>query len=244
MVEVFDMKLFVILSGFMLYASMTASLAQDNYSDMLRSNVAKYRLAVQKNPNDAQAQQSLALALSTSNYRFNKKANVVDANPASISVQEEALVHMQKAVMLQPNHYDWQSALGSDLSNQGRYAEAILHFKKCLHLIGPVKPSDVHPETDPKRYQMAEFAYAAHYSFGDALVKIGRNEEAIVQYHQAMRFYPNEVYVLLGFGNALNGIGDRTKARAVWQKMVALSPKPTYYSRQALVLLAKYPARP
>ncbi len=216
-----------------------ASLAQNAYNDMMHRNIAKCRLAVQREPNNAQAQQSLANALYCINYK--QVGNAVYCDPAPPAVQNEAIAHMRKAIALQPNHYDWQSTLGVYLSNRGRYGEAIPHLKKSLHLLGPVKPFNVRQGGPSDIMQIAEGAFAGHRLLGDALVKLGRYKEAEAQYRQALQFDPDADWVLLGFGNALNGEGLRAQARAAWQKIISLNPKPTYYSKQARLMLSKYP---
>ncbi len=89
--------------------------------------------------------------------------------------------------------------------------------------------------------QVAQSAFGSHYVLGNVLVKIGRPKEAETQYRQALQFDPDADWVLLGMGNSLNGEGKRAQARATWQKIITLNPKPTYYSRKARLMLSKYP---
>lgn len=231
------MKCYMLLASLLLSVSVSASLAQ-SYNDMMHRNVAKYRLAVQRESNNAQAQEHLATALYESNYK--QVGNVVHCDPTSPAVQDEAIAHLEKAVALQPNHYDWQSTLGMYLSNRGRYGKAIPHLKKSLHLLGPVKPFNVQQGGPSNVMQIAQNAFSSRYIFGNVLVKLGRNKEAESQYRQALQFDPDADWVLLGMGNALIGEGKQAQARAVWQRMLSLNSKPTYYSKKARLMLTKY----
>ncbi len=121
------MRISLFSVGLLLSVSASASLALDSYGTMTQRNVAKYRLAVQKNPNDAQAQERLAYFLYCTNYK--QVGNAIHCDPAPLVVQDEALGHLERAIALQPNHYDWQSTLGMYLSNRSRYAEALPHLK-------------------------------------------------------------------------------------------------------------------
>jgi tetratricopeptide (TPR) repeat protein len=235
------MKTYILFASLLLSVSESALLAQ-SYNDMRHSSVAKYRLAVQREPNNAQAQEHLATALYESNYK--QMGNVVYTDQALPAVQEEAIAHLEKAVTLQPNHYDWQSTLGMYLSNRGRYEESIPHLKQSLHLLGPVKPFNVRQGGPSDLMQVAQSAFGSHYLLGDTLVKLGRHKEAEAQYRQALQFDPKADWVLLGMGNALIGEGKRAQARAAWQKIVSLNPKPTYYRRKAQLMLTKYPPLP
>lgn len=236
------MKPFMLFMGLLLSVFGSASLAQDAYSAMAQRNIAKCRLAVKSAPNNAQAQQSLAAALNTSNYK--QVGNAVYCNPALPIVQDEAIAHLKRAIALQPNHYDWQADLGLYLNNRGRYQEAIPHLKKSLHLLGTVKPFLVGHGGEPSVMHRAESAYSAHSLLGDAFNKTGRYAEAEAEYRRALLFDPGDAWLLLGLGNALHGEGKRAQSRAAWQKIISLNSKPTFYTKQARAKLAKYPSLP
>lgn len=230
----------VMLAGLFLCMSGSALLAQDHYNDMMHSNIAKYRFAVQSRPNDAVAQEHLAEALYDINYR--QVGNVVYTDVAPLATQDEAITHLKTAVALQPNHYSWQQTLGMYLSNRGRNQEAIPHLRQSLHMLGLVKPFNVRRGGPSNVMQIAQSAFSSHYLLGDALVKLGLYREAEAQYNQALLFDPDADWVLLGVGNALNSQGKRLQARAAWRKIMSHSPRPTFYTRQAHIRLAKYPA--
>ena len=232
------MKIQTLLVVSALLMSGSALLAQDSYNEMMHRNVAKYRLAVQQEPNNAQAQEHLATALYTSNYR--QLGNAVHCDPASPAVQDEAIAHLRTAIMLQPNHYEWQSDLGLYVYNKGRYPEAILALRKSLHLLGPVRPFLFGDGSEPTFHQ-AESAFSAHSLLGDALSKTRHYAEAEAEYHRAMLFGPGGERLLLNLGLAENGQGNRSQARAVWQEVILLSPRPTYYGNKARLMLSKYP---
>jgi tetratricopeptide (TPR) repeat protein len=235
------MKTDIRLAGVLLSMYGSAALAQ-SYNDMRHISVTERRMAAQKQPYDAQAQQKLAEALYSIEYK--QVGNVVRCDVAPSAIQDEAIAHLSKAVLLSPNHYDWQSTLGMYLINRERYQEAILHLKQSLHLLGPVKPFNVRQGGPSNVMQIAQSAFSSHSILGDSLVKIGRYEEAEFHYRRALQFDPDADWVLLGIGNAMNGEGKRFQARAAWQKIISHSPSQTFYTKQARLKLEKYPAAP
>ncbi len=52
---------------------------------------------------------------------------------------DEGLVHLQKAIELQPDYWQAHNNLGVALARKGRPAQAVPHFKKAVEL----KPDDI-----------------------------------------------------------------------------------------------------
>lgn len=84
---------------------------------------------------------------------------------------EEALLHFEAAVRLDPQNAAAQLNLGRALARHGRFEEACLHFEASLK----IKPND--PDT--------------HYYYGQALAGLGRKGEAIAQFKKALRLQPH-----------------------------------------------------
>ena len=160
---------------------------------------------------------------------------VVRKDPRSAQAQERLAVALYEI-----NYRQSGNVVYTDLAPPSTQDEAIPHLKTSL--LGLVKPFPIRRGGPSDQMQVAQSTFSSHYLLGDALVKLGAYQEAEAQYDQALRFDPSADWVLLGFGNALNGGGQRLQARAAWQKIISHSPRPTFYTRQAHIKLAKYPA--
>ena len=79
---------------------------------------------------------------------------------------DEAIIHYQKALEINPDYEEAHNNLGNMLFQKGRVDEAIAHFQKAL----TIKPD--HAE--------------AHYNLGNALLQQGRMDEAIVHFQKAL----------------------------------------------------------
>lgn len=64
-----------------------------------------------------------------------------------------------------------------------------------------------------------------NYNLGVALAKQGRNDEAIVEYREALRLFPGYVEAHSNMGDALYAIGDLTGAIEQYREAIALNPE-------------------
>ncbi len=64
-----------------------------------------------------------------------------------------------------------------------------------------------------------------NYNLGVALAKQGRNDEAIVEYQEALRLFPGYVEAHSNLGDALYAIGDLTGAIEQYREAIALNPE-------------------
>jgi Flp pilus assembly protein TadD len=92
---------------------------------------------------------------------------------------EEAIIHFQKAVEIDPENAKTHCNLGNALMRKGRVDEAILHFQKAV----AIRP---------------EYA-KAHDNLGNALMQQGQVDEAIIHFQKALEIrsdYPTAGYNL------------------------------------------------
>jgi len=85
---------------------------------------------------------------------------------------DEAIVHYQEAIRLQPNYAEAYHNRGNVLFSQGRIDEAIADWEKALQ----IQPNDAE----------------AHSGLGNALLRKGRVREAIGHYEQALGIAPED----------------------------------------------------
>ncbi|MGP8200846.1 MAG: tetratricopeptide repeat protein [Limisphaerales bacterium] len=117
---------------------------------------------------------------------------------------QEAMVHYQEALKLNPDNVDARNNLGNDLRQMGRVDEAIAHYQKALQ----IRPG---------------FA-AAHYNLGIALGQKGRVNEAIAQYQEALQINPDYVDAHVNLGSALLQTGRLDEAIEHLQKALQINP--------------------
>ena len=85
---------------------------------------------------------------------------------------DEAMVHYEEAIRLQPNYADAYYNRGSVLFAKGRTDEAIADWEKTLQ----IQPNDAD----------------AHTGLGNALLRKGSLHEAIAQYEKALGLAPED----------------------------------------------------
>jgi tetratricopeptide (TPR) repeat protein len=117
---------------------------------------------------------------------------------------EAAIAHYQKALVLNPNHYDTHNNLAVALHEQNQIDAAIVHYEQALAL----KPD-----------------YAdAHNNYANALRSKGRAEDAIARYRQAIAHQPNYPDAHNNLGLALYAQGEFGQAAECYRQAIALRP--------------------
>lgn len=203
--------------------------------------IAEFRRAVQIDPSNAEAQSQLAQALYQINWKHFKTAlrdTTVSLAPPS-TVLDEAILHMRRAAALRPSDARWHSTLATYLSNRGRHTEAVAEYRRSMHLLPPLPAADIKPSIDGSISANVEPWYDAYWTLGEELVQTGHYQEAVQNLRQALRFNPSSAPHLLWLGDALNGEGKRSEARAAWKKSLAARPPNSYYQRLARQRLAR-----
>jgi tetratricopeptide (TPR) repeat protein len=117
---------------------------------------------------------------------------------------DEALVHFQKGMEINPGYLEARNNLGIALRQKGRVDEAIAHFQKVL-------------EINP--------GYAeARINLGNALLQQGRVDEAVVHYQKALQIKPDSVEAHINLGNALLKSGRTDEAITHYQRALQIKP--------------------
>ena len=151
---------------------------------------------------------------------------------------EEAIVHYNKALELDPNYSEAHFNLGNALLRLGRADEAIAHYQKALetnpnnirahyNLAGVLAQSgqtDAAIDHYNKILEKDPNHAAAHNNLGAVLVRVGRVEEAMAQYAKALELNPNNAEAHYNLGNTLLQKGREDEAMTHYNKAVELNP--------------------
>ncbi|HYJ06664.1 MAG TPA: tetratricopeptide repeat protein [Chthoniobacterales bacterium] len=86
---------------------------------------------------------------------------------------EEAMVHFQNALRIDPSQASVHSALGVALLEMGRADQSLLSLRKALE----IDPNDAD----------------AHYNIGNTLLQLGHAREAAAQYSRALEINPDDI---------------------------------------------------
>jgi tetratricopeptide (TPR) repeat protein len=117
---------------------------------------------------------------------------------------DEAMVHYQMALEINPDFAEAHNNLGNFLFQKGSVDEAIVHYQKAL---------EINPD------------YAeAHYNLGYALLKMGNVDEAIAHLQKALQINPDYAEAHNNLGYALIQKGRVDEATAHFQKALQINP--------------------
>jgi tetratricopeptide (TPR) repeat protein len=86
---------------------------------------------------------------------------------------EEAMVHFQNALRIDPSQASVHSALGVALLEIGRADQSLISLRRALE----IDPNDAD----------------AHYNFGNTLLQLGRAREAVAQYSRALEINRDDI---------------------------------------------------
>ena len=117
---------------------------------------------------------------------------------------EEATAFLTKAASAHIHHPGLHHALGSCLQAQGRFAEALKHYRHSIALC---------PHSEPSLCQA-----------GSVLRKLGRTEEALECLGAAVRFNPDSAVALYNLGNALVFSNSLQAAITAYKRALTLKP--------------------
>ncbi len=110
----------------------------------------------------------------------------------------------EHAISVTKNHYVMHSNLGASLAEQGKYADAVLHYTEALR----IKPDD----------------FEARYNLANALARQGKIEESLSQYTEALRIQPDAAAVYNNMGIVLSQSGRTDEAIIRFREALRLKP--------------------
>src|SRR5436190_5435994 len=165
--------------------------------------------AVQLQPSNAAAHADLANALSPIEAAAGRHA--------------EALMHIERALALQPLHPALHTNRGTELLALGRPAEAVESFDRAVGSSGA--------------------GAAPHHNRGLALASLGRHAEALASFERALALAPEATSTHLWRGKMCLKLGRPAEALASFDRAAQLAPQQfdVHFQRGvALALLERY----
>jgi tetratricopeptide (TPR) repeat protein len=117
---------------------------------------------------------------------------------------DEAIVHFQKALQINPDYAEAHNNLGNALLQKGQVDEAIAQYQKTLQI-------------KPERAEV-------HNNLGYALLQKGSVDEAIVHFQKALHINPDFAKAHYNLGNALLQKGQVDEAITHYQKALQINP--------------------
>jgi Flp pilus assembly protein TadD len=152
---------------------------------------------------------------------------------------DEAAVHFEKALQMDPNFYDSLVALGATREFQGRLPEAIPYFQAAIrsqpgtpraHVqLGRALWKQNHHEAALEEMrrasQLAPEDEDIRADFGIALELVDKLPEAIEQFHEALRMNPNDAETHNNLGLALLASGKAQESVPEFETALRLKPE-------------------
>jgi tetratricopeptide (TPR) repeat protein len=152
---------------------------------------------------------------------------------------DEAAVHFEKALQMDPNFYDGLVGLGVTREFQGRLPEAIRYFQAAIHSqpdtpkahvqlgLALWKQNDHQAALKEMRRasQLAPEDEDIRADFGIALELVDRLPEAIDQFHGALRMNPNDAETHNNLGLALLASGKARESIPEFETALRLKPE-------------------
>jgi protein O-mannosyl-transferase len=152
--------------------------------------------------------------------------------------RDEAAIHFQKALEVQPKYPAARNNLGNVFFQKGQVDEAVAHYQKALEInpnfalarynLGVAFLQNGRVPEAVRHFQGAleiepDFANA-HYNLGIAFVQLGRVSEAILHYNKALEIDPNYAEAEYNLGIALLQVGRLNEAISHYNKALVINP--------------------
>jgi tetratricopeptide (TPR) repeat protein len=134
---------------------------------------------------------------------------------------DEALVHLSRAVEIQPGNFTIHGSLGIALLTKGRREEALAHLRTSVEL---------NPEQAP-----------IHSSIGVVLLELGQPDESLAHLRKALEIDPNDGDAHYNLGNTLLQLGRAQEAVVEYERAVAINPADTQALNNIAWVLATCP---
>lgn len=189
-------------------------------NEVYESRLALWSDTVAQRPDNARAQNNLAIELS------------------SAGRPEEAVAHFQEALRLDPERGDARNNLANELLRQGRVDEAIAQYERALqtksvdllalgNLGVALMQAGRLPEAMARYEQVLAIDPAdesAHANLGYILLRLGRPAEALPHYEKAARAQPGDARAQFNVAVALARNGRRREALTQCEAALRLDP--------------------
>ncbi|HUN99585.1 MAG TPA: tetratricopeptide repeat protein, partial [Bradyrhizobium sp.] len=150
----------------------------------------------------------------------------------------EALLSYQRALQLDPRDFESASKGGVQLHLQGRWQEALAHFNICVSLepnYAPILSLRAIAHRGLRNYEgYLSDSLRAHKldptngevcnNIGEALLSLGREEEAIAWFDKALALLPNTPIMLTNKARAISQFRRFDEAEAIYSRVRTIAP--------------------
>lgn len=117
------------------------------------------------------------------------------------------------------DRYDYHNLYAKCACSLGNYEEALPHLEKLEEMLRTMEP-DGTEKTDERRSSLPEKLQMQ----GSCLMSMGKGEEAVRKYEQALELAPENPEVLTHMGRLLCAVGDKTRAAEMFEKVTHVLP--------------------
>lgn len=150
---------------------------------------------------------------------------------------QEAVNPLQQLVTMDPNNWQFYSALGDAQFNLGQYEQAVDAYQKGIQITETSVPVDPkNPTTDPAKRK----AGGAHMltNEGNAYLKLHKNKEAVDAYTKAASMDPNPATAYFNLCATQYNTGNVDGALPACDKAIAADPSKAdaYFIKGSLLL--------
>ena len=124
---------------------------------------------------------------------------------------------------IDPNYkdrYDYHNLYAKAAYSLGDYPTALSHLQAAEELLRAMKP-DGTEQTDTRIGSLPEKLQLQ----GSCLISMGRSEEAMQKYEQALALAPENPEILTHMGRLLCFIGDHSRAAEIFEKLTSILPE-------------------
>ena len=117
------------------------------------------------------------------------------------------------------DRYDYHNLYAKAAYSQGNYEESLPHLEALEDILRTMEP-DGTEKTEERRVTLPEKLQMQ----GNCLINLGKTEEAVRKYEQALELAPGNPEVLTHMGRLLCTVGDKTRAAEMFEKVTHILP--------------------
>jgi tetratricopeptide (TPR) repeat protein len=150
----------------------------------------------------------------------------------------EALLSYQRALQFKPRDFESASKAAVQLHLQGRWEEALAYFNICealqpnqapiLSLRGiahrGLRNYQAYLSDSQRAHKLDPTNAESCNNIGEALVSLGREEEAITWYDKALALSPNDATILTNKAQAISQFRRLDEAAAIYSRVRTIAP--------------------
>jgi tetratricopeptide (TPR) repeat protein len=166
---------------------------------------------------------------------LNVNALITQYNAAQAAKNwQQAADLLKQMITAEPNHWEYQKALGDMQMNLGQYQEAVDTYEKVIPMAENASKND--PKADPAKAKAAVAQMVTNE--GNAYLKLKKNDKAVESFTKAAAMDPNPGTAYFNLCATQYNSGNTQGALAACDKAIAADPNraDAYYIKGSLML--------